>query len=387
MVNRRSKVRGIVAILAALAILAGAWIAALMHTGGASGESVASAPSTEVGAPSAPSVSASSTAQDPSPLAPAPSVKRVVHGVDLNVPWAVGGPRYERTGELRDYPGQWPTVPVRALRLWDTRTAWLNLEPARDVWDFHRLDAFVLTAETHGVSEVTLVLGGTPLWAASTTSSSDAVWLGPGSASPPRDLADWTDFVAKVAERYRGRIDAYEIWNEPTDPAFWSGTRAQWTSLVATAAVTIHALDPWAKVVAPGIAYAQPADVERSRPWLKALSDSGARIDVVSMHFYPTTKAQAHGLRGTVTALRSMVHSLRLNPILWITEANVIGGSRFSRATQSDLIGRIAADAERARVSRVFWYAWTDLTSPDLIQFQPGTAGARELRRLARLAG
>ena len=29
-------------------------------------------------------------------------------------------------------------------------------------------------------------------------------------------LPDWSAWVGKIAERYRGRITAYEVWNEPT---------------------------------------------------------------------------------------------------------------------------------------------------------------------------
>ena len=29
-------------------------------------------------------------------------------------------------------------------------------------------------------------------------------------------LPDWSAWAGKIAERYRGRITAYEVWNEPT---------------------------------------------------------------------------------------------------------------------------------------------------------------------------
>jgi hypothetical protein len=63
--------------------------------------------------------------------------------IGLHVPWAVGGPRIERTGRLNDFPGEWPDIPFASVRLWDTRTAWLNVEPAQDQWDFEMLDANV----------------------------------------------------------------------------------------------------------------------------------------------------------------------------------------------------------------------------------------------------
>jgi hypothetical protein len=58
----------------------------------------------------------------------------------------------------------------------------------------------VSAAEQSGAA-VLLVLGATPRWAASSVSSVDAPWLGPGSASPPRHPRQWPRFVAAVAPR------------------------------------------------------------------------------------------------------------------------------------------------------------------------------------------
>lgn len=111
--------------------------------------------------------------------------------IGLHVPWAVGGPRIERSGRLNDFPGEWPDIPFALVRLWDTRTAWLNLEPAQDQWDFGMLDANVDKASSQ--DRYSLVLWGTPAWAAESLSADDAPWLGPGSAAPPLDNTDWVD--------------------------------------------------------------------------------------------------------------------------------------------------------------------------------------------------
>lgn len=319
------------------------------------------------------------------PLAPAPSASPVLIGADLNIPWALGGPRYERDGTLRDFPGEWPTVPVQALRLWDTRTAWLNLEPAPDEWDFDRLDRLVLLAESRGVQRITLVLGGTPAWAATSVRDTDAFWLGPGSASPPRELADWTQFVQVVAERYRGRITAYEIWNEPTDQAFWTGTIDQWVDLVTAAASEIRRVDSGARIVAPGIAITSKADLARVQPWLTELAMRGPAITDLSIHFYPHTLDQAGTLRAAVRSLRRSARSLGLPSGIWVTEVNLVGGASLPAKRQRAVIASIFDQAEAAGVRALTWYAWTDLTAPDLMQFQPGTPGARELARQIRL--
>lgn len=56
--------------------------------------------------------------------------------------------------------------------------------------------------------QVLFTLGQTPAWASS--SPSEPSVYGPGRGSPPKNVADWSAFVAAMARRYKGRIDAYE---------------------------------------------------------------------------------------------------------------------------------------------------------------------------------
>jgi beta-glucosidase/6-phospho-beta-glucosidase/beta-galactosidase len=37
----------------------------------------------------------------------------------------------------------------------------------------------------------------------------------------------WRTFVRAVATRYKGQIEAYEIWNEPNLKMFWTGSVEQ----------------------------------------------------------------------------------------------------------------------------------------------------------------
>ena len=46
----------------------------------------------------------------------------------------------------------------------------------------------------------------------------------------PADAEDYVDFAAQVAERYKGRITAYQIWNEANTRSFYEG---DWTALAS----------------------------------------------------------------------------------------------------------------------------------------------------------
>ncbi|HEX8206347.1 MAG TPA: hypothetical protein VF587_09845 [Solirubrobacteraceae bacterium] len=58
-------------------------------------------------------------------------------------------------------------------------------------------------------------------------------------------------FVGSLAARYKGQVDAYEIWNEADEPHFWPGgpDPAAYVALLKASHATIKRADPAAKVV------------------------------------------------------------------------------------------------------------------------------------------
>ncbi|RMG91819.1 MAG: hypothetical protein D6706_17800 [Chloroflexi bacterium] len=74
-----------------------------------------------------------------------------------------------------------------------------------------------------------------------------------GSHGPPDNFDDYGDFVATVAERYRGRIRYYQLWNEPNIYPEWGEQNVDpeaYTDLLCTGYRRIKAVDPDAVVIA-----------------------------------------------------------------------------------------------------------------------------------------
>jgi hypothetical protein len=80
-----------------------------------------------------------------------------------------------------------------------------------------------------------------------------AFWAG----QPPASTAAYVTFVGKVAQRYKGRIQAYQIWNEPNLGREWGNKRpdpAGYARMLKTAYAAIKAADPQALVITAGMA-------------------------------------------------------------------------------------------------------------------------------------
>jgi hypothetical protein len=78
-------------------------------------------------------------------------------------------------------------------------------------------------------------------------------WAG----NPPDNAGYFAEFLAAIANRYRGRIYAYQIWNEPNLAREWGGKRPDpsgYVYLLRAAYRSIKAMDPDAIVVTAGMA-------------------------------------------------------------------------------------------------------------------------------------
>lgn len=156
----------------------------------------------------------------------------------------------------------YPTVNIGALGHPST-LAWGFIEKTQGTYDFTGFDGYVNDAVQHGLvdsngaAEVTITLGGyTPMWAAADTSKCALVGGQDVCPSPPANMSDWTDFVTAVINHYNGatapHVLYYELWNEFSSPAFWTGTVQEMVSLAEATYPIIH-MDPYSQLLTPSV--------------------------------------------------------------------------------------------------------------------------------------
>ena len=92
--------------------------------------------------------------------------------------------------------------------------AWSDIEKVQDGFDWYFLDEVIVPAAEERGLELVLRLDRSPLWAVE-------VKEGLSFNTPPADVADFGDFCFKLAERYKGRVAAYQVWNEPNLHREW----------------------------------------------------------------------------------------------------------------------------------------------------------------------
>ncbi|OQY46018.1 MAG: hypothetical protein B6242_08915 [Anaerolineaceae bacterium 4572_78] len=88
---------------------------------------------------------------------------------------------------------------------------------------------------------------------------SQPAWAGGGfpEIGPPDNYQDFADFAFALATRYKGRIGAYQIWNEPNLSREWGNrppSPAEYTELLKVTYQAIKRADPDAIVISAGLA-------------------------------------------------------------------------------------------------------------------------------------
>ncbi|MHB8341680.1 MAG: cellulase family glycosylhydrolase, partial [Mycobacteriales bacterium] len=246
---------------------------------------------------------------------------------------------------------------------------WVSLEQNGEgqiaPWYEARLDAFVADANSLGI-HILGVVGGAPSW--DRTGSGWNVF--PTNPAPFGHIMGW------LAARYAGKIDAWELWNEPDlmgDQG--TGAAASYTALVKAAYPAVKAANPAATVVLAGTSGNNAA-------WLSLLYADGIHgyFDAVATHPYiapsdaaPSTVDNGRWSLGSVVDVRALMvaHGDASKPV-WFTEFGWSTGSSAGHpgvtpATQAAYLTQMLQliSANYPYVTHAFWYMARDRIDSD----------------------
>lgn len=135
---------------------------------------------------------------------------------------------------------------VRALGMtWvKQQVEWFRYHPAPGQYEWGALDRIVDAANAYGINVLFSVVKA-PQWSRP---------AGDTDQGPPADPNVYGEFLRAMAERYKGRVRAYEIWNEQNLYYEWGGkghklNAAKYVELLKVAYRAIKSVDPNAIVV------------------------------------------------------------------------------------------------------------------------------------------
>lgn len=184
------------------------------------------------------SITRSSNTPPPTPR-PEPAMASPEYGVQAHLWWDEAIARRDMD-LVRDAGFGWVKQNV----------GWRDVEgAAKGAFDWYFTDRIVADAEERGL-KLLFRLDREPVWAVPPEGVRS-------SNGPPEDPQDFGDFCHALAERYTGRVHAYQVWNEPNLAREWGGWTPDpegYVELLKACYSGVKSADPGAMVVSAGLA-------------------------------------------------------------------------------------------------------------------------------------
>jgi hypothetical protein len=247
-------------------------------------------------------------------LAAGPSAASAAQkGLDTDLDWGTNSTTQTQTANVvQDSGATWTRLTI----------SWADAEPQAGKYSssyLSSLDNAVSLMQARGV-HIEVFVYESPQWETG-NSNPDA---------PPAHNADFASFLSTMVTRYKGKVAAWEIWNEENTQRFWSTgvNAAQYAGLLKAAYPAVKSVDPNALVIFGGTSLNDYNFLEAA---YQAAPDLGHYYDVMATHPYSFNAPPDLTLRDPNGAIDpasfdgyKLVHQTMLNhgdnkPI-WFTE-------------------------------------------------------------------
>lgn len=191
--------------------------------------------------------------------------------------WSVGGETMDRDyttfKEWKDYLG--PTG-AKKVRL---QAGWAKCEKEMGIYDFTWLDEIIDGVIAQGVEPWLQTSYGNPIY-----EGGGDIYLSGGFPTSEEALAAWDRWVAALADRYKGRVKIWEIWNESDLNV--KNTSDAYAKLFVRTTEIIRSEIPDAVIYA--LSLAGPSNVEYVQNFMEYLKTYNKLhlVDAVTLHGY-----------------------------------------------------------------------------------------------------
>ena len=205
---------------------------------------------------------------------------------------------------------------MRYIRL---QAGWAKTEKVEGVYDFAWLDSIINDAVSRGLEPWLELSYGNPIYPGGGT-----IFLNGGWPTSKVAIEAWLRWVKASAERYKGKVRQWEIWNEPDNTVRYNNADpAGIVDLTIATARIIKSVDPDAKIAAFGLAvpryaaYAEPIIFDLAKK-LKANNEEHL-IDWITYHGYQYIPEETYFIDGV--ALRNTLKRCNYDVAIWQGES------------------------------------------------------------------
>jgi len=223
---------------------------------------------------------------------------------------------------------------------------WGSIEYEKGKFDFSGYDSYVDTAKKNGKKIIAVLAYDTP-------------WLFPEGKRKKyissENMPHFLHYVEETVRRYQGRVDVWNIWNEPNF-MFWDGSNKEFYELTRLSAERIRQTDPDAYILG-GAFWRAPEG------FIKNMYKAGAMENIDALAFHPYAVSPAGSMKIYDKFVKVLSEINYTGPV-WITEVGYPTGGWFPTVVSleelpSHVVKTISGAAARgAKV--LLWYQLFD---------------------------
>jgi hypothetical protein len=309
-------------------------------------------------------------------------------------------------------------IPVGVERTWDNPVSWADLESSSGTYSWTALDGLVSEAAAAGIPDIVYTIGNVPAFNSSNPSGGGCA-EGAGTCYPNASTTEFITFANAITQRYCGKIQYWEGWNEANGSASWNASIALLVTYMNAYYTAAHSTSNCACVGSFSAANCAPAKVSgvnlnkvllpaMSQPgyftatelnngsagynlnltyWLTSYLAAGGKnyYDFAALHSYGTSATCYSGPEVYVTDVASFKQVLAVAGLstqsLWATELNWGQNSCIANtdAVLDSWIARYMILHWAMGFSRAIWYAYLPAQSFPPSGFGSIIAGTNQL--------
>ncbi len=192
--------------------------------------------------------------------------------------WSVGGETIDRDFTVyRHFKQYLGPLGAKSLRI---QGGWAKCEKTPGVYSWEWLDEIIDDAVSQGVRPWVEFNYGNPVYPGGGDTG-----LGGGFPSSPEALAAWDRWVRALVERYKDRVNEWEVWNEPDLNNRGTAPVDSYIDLYLRTVGIVRELQPHARLYALALAHT----AEYAEQFVAGMKDRGRleMIDAITIHGYP----------------------------------------------------------------------------------------------------
>jgi hypothetical protein len=230
---------------------------------------------------------------------------------------------------------------------WSVRTLyWNNIENKKGIFNFSGFDEAIDMANNEGI-KIIGILGY------------ETNWLFPEGKSKkyisPENIPHFLRYVEETVRHFQGRIDVWQIWNEPNH-IFWKGPNKDFYELSRLTAEKIKETDPSAYIIGGAL-------MRAPKGFTKGMYKAGATQNLDGISFHPYGLNPWESMRVFDKFFR-VLSQINFSGSVWITEMGYPTAGWYPHKTSLEKLPSFVvktAVGAAIRGARVFvWYELFD---------------------------